>query len=109
MVRKYKYISFSDRKQIAALYLSNTRPADIAEKIGVSAAAVYRELKRGETAGNDGAPVLDRNQRRAYNPVVAQHRFARRSAITSFAGVDPGADQSGGYEAKRTHLQERPA
>ena len=71
MVREYKYISFSDRKQIAALYLSNTRPADIAEKIGVSA-AVYRELKRGETAGDDGAPVLDRNQRRAYNPVVAQ-------------------------------------
>lgn len=27
-------------------------------------------------------------------------RFARRSAITSFAGVDPGADQSGGHEAK---------
>ncbi len=27
-------------------------------------------------------------------------RFARRSAITSFAGVDPGADQSGSHEAK---------
>ena len=27
-------------------------------------------------------------------------RFARRSAITSFAGVDPGADQSGGHAAK---------
>ena len=27
-------------------------------------------------------------------------RFARRSSITSFAGVDPGADQSGGHEAK---------
>ena len=27
-------------------------------------------------------------------------RFARRSSITSFAGVDPGADQSGGREAK---------
>ena len=27
-------------------------------------------------------------------------RFARRSAITSFAGVDPGADQSGTHEAK---------
>ena len=27
-------------------------------------------------------------------------RFVRRSAITSFAGVDPGADQSGGHEAK---------
>lgn len=27
-------------------------------------------------------------------------RFAHRSAITSFAGVDPGADQSGSHEAK---------
>ncbi len=27
-------------------------------------------------------------------------RFARRSAITSFAGVDPGANQSGTHEAK---------
>ena len=27
-------------------------------------------------------------------------RFARRSSITSFAGVDPGADQSRGHEAK---------
>ena len=72
MVRKYKYISFSDRKQIAALYQTNARPADIAEKIGVTTATIYRELKRGETVGEDGAPVLDRNRRRAYNPVVAQ-------------------------------------
>ena len=27
-------------------------------------------------------------------------RFARRSSITSFAGVDPGADQSGDHESK---------
>ncbi len=27
-------------------------------------------------------------------------RFAHRSAITAFAGVDPGADQSGGHESK---------
>lgn len=40
------------------------------------AATVYRELKRGETGG------LDRNQRRAYSPVLAQQRvqesFKRR-------------------------------
>lgn len=82
MVRKYKYISFSDRKQIAALYQTNARPTDIAEKIGVTTATIYRELKRGETVGEDGAPVLDRNRRRAYNPVVAQQtvqaNFGRR-------------------------------
>ena len=30
-------------------------------------------------------------------------RFAHRGSITSFAGVDPGADQSGTHEAKSVH------
>lgn len=30
-------------------------------------------------------------------------RFAHRGSITSFAGVDPGANQSGTYEAKSVH------
>ena len=96
MVRKYKYISFSDRKQIAALYQTNARPADIAEKIGVTTATIYRELKRGETVGEDGAPVLDRNRRRAYNPVVAQQtvqaNFGRR-------GRTAADDLQGGYDS----------
>lgn len=29
-------------------------------------------------------------------------RFARKGSLTAFAGVDPGANQSGTYEAKRT-------
>ena len=82
MVRKYKFITFSDRKQIAAWYQSGERPADIADRLGVTTATIYRELKRGETVGEDGAPVLDRNQRRAYNPVIAQQtvqaNFGRR-------------------------------
>ena len=96
MVRKYKYISFSDRKQIAALYQTNARPADIAEKIGVTTATIYRELKRGETVGEDGAPVLDRNRRRAYNPVIAQQtaqaNFGRR-------GRTAADDLQGGYDS----------
>lgn len=32
-------------------------------------------------------------------------RFARKSAITFFAGVHPGANQSGAHKAKRTHLK----
>ena len=31
-------------------------------------------------------------------------RFTHRNAITAFAGVDPGADQSGTYEAKSTRV-----
>jgi len=50
--------------------------ADIAAGLGVTTATVYRELKRGETG------ELDRNQRREYNPVLAQQRvqasFKRR-------------------------------
>ncbi len=95
MVRHYKYITFSDRREIAALYQANARPADIAEKIGVSTAAIYRELKRGETVEEDGAPVLDRNRRRAYNPVIAQQtvqaNFRRR-------GRTAADDMQGGFD-----------
>ena len=94
-MRRYKYITFADRKQIAELYRSNARPADIAEQLGVTTATIYRELKRGETAGADGAPVLDRNQRRAYNPVIAQQtvqaNFRRR-------GRTPADDMQGGFD-----------
>ena len=34
-------------------------------------------------------------------------RFTHRNAITSFAGVDPGADQSGTHEAKSVHTSKR--
>lgn len=76
MVRQYRYIDFQDRKEISTRYLNGDRVADIADGLGVTTATVYRELKRGETGG------LDRNQRRAYNPVLAQQRvqenFKRR-------------------------------
>lgn len=93
MVRQYRYIDFQDRKKIAVLYLSNERVADIAARLGVSTAAVYRELKRGETTDGSGNVVLDRNQRRAYNPVIAQQtvqaNFKRRGRVSveSSAGV----------------------
>ena len=91
MVRQYRYIDFRDREQIAARYLNGDRVADIAAGIGVTTATVYRELKRGETG------ELDRNQRREYNPVLAQQRvpasFKRRgkpAAVSSQGGVQIG-------------------
>ena len=95
MARHYKYITFSDRREIAALYQANARPADIAERLGVTTATIYRELKRGETVGEDGAPVLDRNRRRAYNPVVAQQKVQasfRRRGRTPADGLQGGFD-----------------
>lgn len=93
-MRQYKYISFQDRKRIAARHQNGDRVADIADGLGVSAAAVYRELKRGESVDDDGNVVLDRNQRPAYNPVLAQQRiqesFRRR-------GKPAAADSQGGF------------
>lgn len=65
-MRKYRYITFSDRKQIAAWYQNGDRPADIAARLGVSVKTIYIELKRGETG------ELDHNQRQAYSPILAQ-------------------------------------
>ncbi len=94
-MRRYKYITFADRKQIAELYRSNARPADIAARLDVTTATIYRELKRGETAGEDGAPVLDRNKRRAYNPGIAQQTVQeniRRRGRTPADGLQGGFD-----------------
>ena len=91
-MRQYKYLTFQDRKLIAAWNRSGERPADMAKRLGVTTATIYRELKRGETVGEDGAPVLDRNRRRAYNPVIAQQtvqaNFRRR-------GRTPAEEQGG--------------
>ena len=91
MVRQYRYIDFRAREHIAARYLNGDRVADIAAGLGVTTATVYRELKRGETG------ELDRNQRREYNPVLAQQRvqasFKRRgkpAAVSSQGGVQIG-------------------
>ena len=82
-MRQYRYMDFRDRERIAVRYLNGDRVADIAAGLGVSTATVYRELKRGETG------ELDRNQRRAYSPVLAQKRVQENfmklllSALTS--------------------------
>lgn len=69
MARHYKCITFSDRREIATLYQTNAHPTDIAGRLDVITATIYRKLKRGETGG---APVLDQNRWRTYNPVVVQ-------------------------------------
>ena len=74
-MRKYRYLTFADRKQISAWYQSNDRAADIAERLGMSVKTIYLELKRGEETDASGAAILDRNQRPAYNPVLAQQRL----------------------------------
>ena len=97
MVRQYRYITVQDRKQISTRYLNGDRVADIADGLGVTAATVYRELKRGETGG------LDRNQRRAYSPVLAQQRFIV-CAVVAIAGsgeVQTAGEARGGKFTRR--------
>ncbi|MEY8389154.1 hypothetical protein AALC17_18085 [Oscillospiraceae bacterium 38-13] len=54
----------------------------MAGRLGVTRATIYRELKRWETVGEDGAPVLGRNRPQVYNPVIVQQtvqaNFRRR-------------------------------
>ena len=65
MVRRYKYITFADRREIAALYQANTRPADIAGRLGVTTATIYRELTgEFQAAGADPGGRYARRFRR---------------------------------------------
>ncbi len=92
-MRRYKMIDFSARKLIAARYAENARVADIADEVGVTTAAVYRELKRGESVGDDGRVLLNHSKRPAYNPVIAQQRFQenlRRRGKSVAAAIDGG-------------------
>ena len=67
--KQYKTIEFDDRKTIAVMYGDGARAADIAERIGVSRASIYTELRRGQ----DGV-TLDKNFRPVYDPALAQKR-----------------------------------
>lgn len=92
-MRKYRYITFPDRKQIAAWYQNGDRPADIAERLEMTVKTIYLELKRGESVDDSGNVVLDRNQRPAYNPVLAQQRVQesfRRRGKTAAANMQGG-------------------
>lgn len=66
MARRYRYIDFEDRKRIARLWSIGTPAQVIAEEIGTDPATISRELRRGYPGKNG------RNQRPAYNPVIAQ-------------------------------------
>ncbi len=64
--KKYKLLSYDDRKRLEVMYLNNERPSDIAAKLGVHTATVYKELQRG------GTGQLDKNMRSEYSAEAAQ-------------------------------------
>lgn len=65
-MRKYRYLSMRDRKYIEKAYARGNRPMDIAAKLGVHTATIYKELQRGQNG------KLDANARPAYCAEVAQ-------------------------------------
>lgn len=62
-MRKYKRITYSERKRIEKMYKNNVDIAMIALDIGVARQTIYREIKRGQDENGD------------YNADVAQLRY----------------------------------
>ena len=94
-MRKYRYLTFADRKQISAWYQSNDRAADIAERLGMSVKTIYLELKRGEETDESGTVILDRNQRHAYNHFLAQQRLQANFKRRGRVAVEESAETAG--------------
>ena len=66
MARKYKKISYQDRKDLE-LYIKSgiTSPETLASMIDVHIATIYSELKRGRT--EDGSYSADLAQRKLFS------------------------------------------
>lgn len=47
MARKYKYLTYADRKKIETMIKEGISSAKIAEAIGVHSGTIYREIKAG--------------------------------------------------------------
>ena len=98
MARHYKYITFSDRREIAALYQANARPADIAERLGVTTATIYRELKRGEIVGEGGGLTTRLSPSRGYRQISGGGAGPPRTAckevsmVTQFEKITESPD-----------------
>ena len=65
-----RYLTYEGRKNLEALYADGESLTDIASKLGVHLATVYRELTRG------GTGELDNNGRCGYNAELGQKRVS---------------------------------
>ena len=64
-----KTMTMQDRQTLASRYAAGENVTQIAVDLGMSAAAVYAELRRGYTGGLDG------NKRREYDPELGLTRY----------------------------------
>ena len=65
-----RYLTYEDRKKLETLYADGESLTDIAAKLGVHLATVYRELTRG------GTGEIDNNGRCGYSAELGQKRVS---------------------------------
>ena len=65
-----RYLTYEGRKNLEALYANGESLTDIASKLGVHLATVYRELTRG------GTGEIDNNGRCGYSAELGQKRVS---------------------------------
>ena len=65
-----RYLTYEGRKNLEALYADGESLTDIASKLGVHLATVYRELTRG------GTGEIDNNGRCGYSAELGQKRVS---------------------------------
>ena len=56
-MRNSYYITYSERRRIEIMNKRGVSPKEMAEKLGVHIATIYRELKRGYSGGEYSAKI----------------------------------------------------
>ena len=69
MARKYRYLTYEDRKRLEEMHNSGMRAAEIAKELDVMQSTIYRELKTGYTG------ELLRDYRLEYSADLAQFAY----------------------------------
>jgi IS30 family transposase len=99
MKRKYRYLTLSNRNEIAEYCTNGKSPAEIAGLLDFNIATIYRELKRGGTGERDELGRI------VYNAALAHEhsldRIKKRGRIRR-VGVRAvhASDETGSHEIK---------
>lgn len=80
-----KTMTMQDRQTLASRYTAGENVTQIAVDLGMSAAAVYAELRRGYTGGLDG------NKRREYDPELGLTRY--QESLANRGRRNPAGDK----------------
>lgn len=91
--KRYKRLTFEERKAIEMMYRQNMGAEEIASKLEISASTIYRELERGNTG------ELDKNGRSGYNAAKAQENAERLRKSRGKRRLPETDDESGNKHA----------